>query len=275
MGEGARTARILVIDDEPALARMIERMLERDGWVIEIVMSGEDALHAFAETAFDVLVVDKNLPGIDGVELIREVRRTDKAVGILMVTGFSSQESAAEVIDLGVDGYIEKPFRHEDLVAQVEIAMANAFRRAVAGNLAHAKQLARSVHDPTAAGPKPSVVVAAHGGVDPGWLDQLDADVRLVACNAEALEAVRAAHVDLVLLDAASPGVLATAESVRTEWPETGCIVIGPTPEFSVLQRLINIQVIAVVDPSDPDRVTRINTLITGRAPRGAIPFSE
>ena len=87
-------ARILVVDDEPAIALMIERMLELNGWEVSTAPPGEQAQDLLAKSAFDALIIDKNLAGLDGVELIRAVRSKDRTVGIVMVTGSSDDASS-------------------------------------------------------------------------------------------------------------------------------------------------------------------------------------
>lgn len=141
-------ARILVVDDDAAIGQLIRRLLEQNGHSADVVLSGEDALKR-DHTEYGALVVDKNLPGIDGIEIIREVRRTTKTIGIVVVTGYPTAESTAAAVNLGVDSCLEKPFKGRELIASVELALANARRRAdTAQNLASAKLLARSVRGP-------------------------------------------------------------------------------------------------------------------------------
>src|SRR5438132_1417513 len=72
--------------------------------------SGEEALRFLAKESFDLLLVDKNMPGISGIELIRQVREADEEVAIVMMTAYASAESIVETLNLGIDAYVEKPF---------------------------------------------------------------------------------------------------------------------------------------------------------------------
>lgn len=281
MGE-ARTARILVIDDEPALARLVRRILEHRGWLTDVAGSGEEGLTYTAKQTYDVLVVDKNLPGIDGIEFIRTVRRSNKAVGVVMVTGYATADSALAAVELDVDGYVEKPFRSEGLIAIVELAMANNVRRTATGeNLARAKQLARSVREPHPFAPAATKVLAAIGSTGPlsslrERLATLDAEVVLVESSEEALERMAGEHFDLAIVDATSLNVVETVESLRTKNPETACVVVGRKPEVVVLKELISLQVTAFIEQGEPDgMLQRINAIVEGRARLGREPLSQ
>jgi DNA-binding response OmpR family regulator len=101
--------RALIIDDEPAICHMLTAVLKRSGWEVSTAATGEDALEVLTWEQFDALLIDKNLPGIDGVEVVRRVRESDQRTVCIMITGYANTESAKETLNLGVDAYIQKP----------------------------------------------------------------------------------------------------------------------------------------------------------------------
>ena len=101
---------LLLVDDEPSVRAALELALEDEPWRIESVSSAEEALGLLATRRFDLLLTDKNLPGMTGVDLIRKVRQDNLDMACVMITGYASVESAAETMKLGVDAYVEKPF---------------------------------------------------------------------------------------------------------------------------------------------------------------------
>lgn len=111
--EGA--ARVLVVDDEPAVAELLQDHLARHGLSVEVAGSGEDALERLREARkwkapIDLALVDKNLPGINGLELIARLRDLAPSLPTMLMTGYSDEGSAVAAADLGVVGYVLKPF---------------------------------------------------------------------------------------------------------------------------------------------------------------------
>jgi two-component system response regulator RegX3 len=115
-------SRILVVEDEPALADAVGYALRADGHEVEVVEDGEHALDAVSEHPFDALVLDVMLPGISGVELCRRVR-ADSAVPILMVTARDAVVDRVVGLEAGADDYISKPFAMNELLARVRAVL--------------------------------------------------------------------------------------------------------------------------------------------------------
>ena len=114
-------ARILIVDDEDSIREMLETLFEAKGASCKTAPSAEDALRILVKESFDILLVDKNLPGMSGVELIRQLREADDEVAIMMMTGYASADSIIETLNLGIDAYVEKPFSSiQDLLDSVE-----------------------------------------------------------------------------------------------------------------------------------------------------------
>jgi DNA-binding NtrC family response regulator len=115
-----RPSRVLIVDDEEGIREVCSDALERLGRV-EIVTEGDPVAAAkrLEDESFDVMVSDIRMPGMTGVELLRHARERDPELPVLMLTGFPSVETAVECLKLGAVDYLTKPFRPEDLVANV------------------------------------------------------------------------------------------------------------------------------------------------------------
>jgi DNA-binding NtrC family response regulator len=107
-------SRVLLVDDEDVIRRLMSRMVEGHGCTCTSAASGEEAGPLLESQAFDLLIVDKNLPGISGVEVAKLARKLQPGVPVLMITGYASEESAREAAAYGVSDYILKPIDLED-----------------------------------------------------------------------------------------------------------------------------------------------------------------
>lgn len=105
----AETPRILVVDDEPAVARTIDRLLTRQGFTVEVAEGGLKAIAKVEETPFDVIVSDIGMPDMDGRALLRKVRAKDLDVPFVFLTGQPDLESAIDAVEYGAFGYLVKP----------------------------------------------------------------------------------------------------------------------------------------------------------------------
>ena len=114
--------RILVIEDDKDVASFIRNGLAQAGCNVDHAANGKDGLFLATTESYDALVVDRMLPGIDGLTVIREAKRYKADLPVIIITGFSTESSAIEAVNLGVAGYLTKPFR----VPQVLAAAAKA-----------------------------------------------------------------------------------------------------------------------------------------------------
>ncbi len=103
--------RLLLIDDEPAILASFSLAFGDEGWEVTTSESGEDGVETHVPGKFDLVITDKNLPGMSGVEVVEQIRQRDAAVTIMMLTGFGSTSSAVDTLNAGVDAYEEKPVR--------------------------------------------------------------------------------------------------------------------------------------------------------------------
>ena len=111
---------ILLVEDEWRVADFIRRGLSAEGWSIDHVGSGEEALAHAQATAYDVILLDLMLPGIQGQEVCRKLRARQAKVPILMLTALDSPEERVAGLKLGADAYLPKPFDFDELVARIE-----------------------------------------------------------------------------------------------------------------------------------------------------------
>jgi DNA-binding response OmpR family regulator len=111
--------RVLIAEDERRLADAIARGLRREGMAVDLAPDGEDALVKARVVRYDVLVLDRDLPGIHGDDVCRAVRGERPETGILMLTAAGALEDLVEGLSLGADDYLPKPFRFAELVARI------------------------------------------------------------------------------------------------------------------------------------------------------------
>ena len=122
---------ILVIEDEPQLARLVEMHLEDAGYSVTPVHLGGDGLAVAARRQFDLVVLDLMLPDTDGLDVCRELRKREDYVPILMLTARSGELDRVLGLELGADDYLTKPFSIRELVARVKAILRRADRMAV------------------------------------------------------------------------------------------------------------------------------------------------
>jgi DNA-binding response OmpR family regulator len=111
--------RVLVVEDFEVLARSIGTGLRREGMAVDVVLDGHDALAHLALTRYDVVVLDRDLPGVHGDEVCRQIVAEQSESRILMLTAASSVKERVDGLGLGADDYLPKPFDFAELVARV------------------------------------------------------------------------------------------------------------------------------------------------------------
>ncbi len=111
-------ARILVVDDDPGVQLLLNRLLHDEGYLVDCVASGAEALGLIEEQDYNLFIVDKNLPDFSGVDLIVRARSIQPDSEVIFVTAYASYESAVATLRLGVFDYLEKPFSDMAIVAE-------------------------------------------------------------------------------------------------------------------------------------------------------------
>ncbi len=111
--------RLLVVEDEVKMAALLQRGLERAGFAVDCAGTGEDAVWQATAYPYDVLVLDRMLPGVDGLEVIRRLRAARTMTPVLMLTALGDLEQRVEGLDGGADDYLGKPFEFTELVSRI------------------------------------------------------------------------------------------------------------------------------------------------------------
>lgn len=111
--------RILVVDDDPNISRLVKMYLEKEGFEVETAYRGDEALKAFRESAPNLVLLDVMLPGMDGWQVCREVRKLSN-IPVIMLTAKDETFDKVLGLELGADDYIVKPFEPKELVARIK-----------------------------------------------------------------------------------------------------------------------------------------------------------
>ena len=119
---GATRPRVLVVDDEASIRDLLSKTLALAEYDVDVAPDGRSALERMRMYPYDLLIADLKMPGMDGLTVIREAKRYKADLPVIIITGFSTESSAIEAVNLGVAGYLTKPFR----VPQVLAAAAKA-----------------------------------------------------------------------------------------------------------------------------------------------------
>jgi two-component system KDP operon response regulator KdpE len=114
--------RILVVDDEPQIRRVLRATLAAKGYEVVDARSGEEALEALRDSRFNLVLLDINMPGIGGLETCREIRASSE-VAIIMLTVHNAEADKVAALDAGADDYVTKPFSTPELLARIRAAL--------------------------------------------------------------------------------------------------------------------------------------------------------
>jgi DNA-binding response OmpR family regulator len=243
--------RLLLVEDEPTLLDVLRQVFVQAGWEVYLARTLAEGKERFGEERFDVVLTDKNLPGGPilttqaGVELVREIRQRDRAVGIVMMTAYGSMESARDTLNLGVDEYVEKPFT--DVLALP----------------ARLEALAQRADARRAEKPAPTlltVVVAVAAARRPRVhrvLELISDRIVYVEQPDEIRPLARSEHADLVILDGGSYSeeITCIVAELKARARFAACIVLSQNLSLSDVKRLIELEVKALVDePIDAPR---------------------
>ena len=114
-----RPVRVLVVEDDQEIAQVLQRSLRMEGYDVKLTGDGAQALDDTQAFLPDLIVLDLGLPGIDGIEVARQLRRDEDDTPILMLTARDALDSRVEGLDVGADDYLVKPFERQELLARM------------------------------------------------------------------------------------------------------------------------------------------------------------
>src|SRR6187401_1462795 len=115
--------RVLVVDDEASIRDLLAKTLALAEYDVDLAPDGRTALERLRIIPYDLLITDLKMPGVDGLTVIREARRLKADLPVIIITGYSNEASAIEAVNLGVSGYLTKPFRVPRVLAAAAKAL--------------------------------------------------------------------------------------------------------------------------------------------------------
>jgi excisionase family DNA binding protein len=121
--QAAGRPRVLVVDDEGSIRDLLAKTLALAEYDVDLAPDGRTALERLRIVPYDLLITDLKMPGVDGLTVIREARRFKADIPVIIITGFSTEASAIEAVNLGVSGYLTKPFRVPRVLAAAAKAL--------------------------------------------------------------------------------------------------------------------------------------------------------
>jgi len=113
-------SKILIIDDEVDICRGCQRIFEAKGCTIKMAFSGKEGLDRTGKEEFDIIITDLKMPDISGIEVIKKIKQKKPDQPIIMITGYATVDTAVEAMKLGVEEYISKPFKPDEIIDAVK-----------------------------------------------------------------------------------------------------------------------------------------------------------
>jgi two-component system response regulator PilR (NtrC family) len=139
-----RNGSVLVIDDEEIMREILSTLLEREGYSVRVAANGQEGLDLARALPFDAVIVDVMMPGLDGHQVLDELKKHDEELPVIMITAFASMESAISAMKKGAFDYITKPFKNDEVLVVLRNAVER--RRLVEENVALKKNLQARYH---------------------------------------------------------------------------------------------------------------------------------
>jgi CheY-like chemotaxis protein/glycine cleavage system H lipoate-binding protein len=113
----------MVVDDDKSICKSVANVLKNEGYIVDMVFSGEEALEKVEEKKYAIIIVDIMMPGMSGIDLLKEIKKKKPDITVIMITGYPSIKTAVESIKLSAFDYIPKPFTPDELRALVARAL--------------------------------------------------------------------------------------------------------------------------------------------------------
>jgi excisionase family DNA binding protein len=119
----AARPRVLVVDDEKSIRELLVNTLALADYEADVAPDGQAAIDLLRRSHYDLMITDLKMPGLDGLAVIREAKRLQPAMPVIIITGYSTEASAIEAVNLGATGYLTKPFRVRKILATAARAL--------------------------------------------------------------------------------------------------------------------------------------------------------
>ena len=238
---------VLVVDDEVVVLTVLREILRRSGYRVTTAASAEEAIALMQARQFDLVLTDKNLPGASGMEVLRVARTLKPPPAVVMITGYSSYDSAAIALDIGALDYIEKPIRDVE-------ALRFRIKRALSRRN---EQLERTREEGGESGTRGRILIVELEGTRRRLMTEFlgkDYEVTSAANGDEALSILKNDRFDLVLADRNLPGMsgLRVIEQARRLLPHCASVLYTAYPSFETVKEAFDLGVDAyLVRPSD------------------------
>jgi len=114
--------RILVVDDESLMRRVLKQALEMEGYSVSEAPGGEDALDMVKQSQFDLVILDIKMPGLNGFQVLESIRKTSD-MPVIMLSGLGETTNISNALLIGADDFIKKPFHMSELIARVQVKL--------------------------------------------------------------------------------------------------------------------------------------------------------
>ena len=150
------SARVLIIDDESSICDGCRMVLEEEGHLVQIQLTGRKGLDLVREGKFDLVLLDMKLPDLDGMEILKAIRREKPEVYVIIMTGYSTVQNAVQAMKLGAVDYLAKPFSDDQLLIAVERAIEK--KRLVDENLFLRKEVSNRFSFGNIVGENPTIL---------------------------------------------------------------------------------------------------------------------
>ncbi len=227
---------VLVVDDEVVVLTVLREILRRGGYRVTTAASAEEAIELMRQRRFDLVLTDKNLPGASGLEVLRVARTLDPPPAVVMITGYSSYDSAVEALDIGAQDYIEKPIRDAE-------ALRFRIRRALSRRneqLARAQASAQN-SPPRPEGQKGRVLLVETDGPRRHVIAEFlgrSFDLTTAATGDDALALLQKERFDVVLADRNLPGLsgLRVIEQAKRLLPYCASVLYTAYPSYETIK---------------------------------------
>jgi DNA-binding NtrC family response regulator len=268
--EVERDNRILVVDDEDVVLMVLEELLLGEGYQAALAKSGEESMLQFRRSPFKLVVTDKNLPGISGLDVLRQCKELNPLIEVLMITGYASLESALEAIGLGAYDYLTKPFENLDILrVKIRKAMGKQNRTLINRKIVNelkkltdefiqrggGKEAQRHIIGKFAAelerfkqelGKKNKILVIDQdeeiGGVSIRFLAEQGYDVTYKQSGEEGIDSLREQGANLIITDKDLPGMdgFTLIEKAKQIDPDVEAIMIASGSSLDTVLRAVD-----------------------------------